>query len=162
MELLIIRHAIAYPHGTAGYEEDDRPLTPEGRRKFELAARGLARIVGPPDVLLTSPLPRARQTAEIAAEAWGGPSLTEEAALAAADIDAVLAAVDRHPRDARVAVVGHEPYVSELLARLLGTDETDRLEFRKGGAALINLPGPAASGGRLEWYVRPKILRRLA
>ena len=161
MKLLIIRHAIAYPHGTPEYEEDERPLTPAGRRKFEKAARGLAEIIGPPDVLLTSPLPRARQTAEIAAQAWGGVSPTEEPALADDDIDAVLSAIDRLPRDARVAVVGHEPYVSALLGRLLGTDKTDRLEFRKGGAALVDMPGPAANGGRLEWYVRPKMLRRL-
>jgi phosphohistidine phosphatase len=162
MKLLIVRHAIAYPHGTPDYEEDERPLTPEGRRKFERAARGLVKIIGPPDVLLTSPLPRARQTAEIAAEAWGGVSPTEEPALADGDIDAVLRAIDRLPRDARIAVVGHEPHVSALLGRLLGVDHTDRLEFRKGGAALVNLPGSALNGGRLEWYVRPKILRKLA
>lgn len=162
MKLLIIRHAIAHPHGTPEYEEDERPLTPQGRRKFEQAARGLARIADPPDALLTSPLPRARQTAEIAAQAWGGLSLTEEPALADDDIGAVLKAIDRYPRDACVAVVGHEPHVSALLGRLLGTEETDRLEFRKGGAALVDLPGAATGGGRLEWYVRPKLLRRLA
>jgi phosphohistidine phosphatase len=162
MKLLIVRHAIAYPHGTAEYEDDERPLTPAGRRKFQEAARGLAEIVGRPDVLLTSPLPRARQTAEIAAAAWGDVAVTEEPALADDDIDAVLRVLDRLPRDARVAVVGHEPHVSALLGRLLGTDETERLAFRKGGVALVDLAGPPADGGRLEWYLRPKLLRKMA
>ena len=87
----------------------------------------------------------------------GGRRVTSEG-----DIDAVLKVIDRLPRDARVVVVGHEPHVSALLGRLLGTGDTDRLEFRKGGAALVTLPKAAANGGRLEWFVRPKILRKLA
>ena len=69
MRLLIIRHAAAVERGTPGLGDDDRPLTPKGKSRFRAAAKGLARIVARPDVLLTSPLPRARQTAEIAARA---------------------------------------------------------------------------------------------
>src|SRR5262245_23926901 len=71
MKLTIIRHAIAVPAGTEGIADDERPLMPKGRRRFREVARGLAEVCEPPDVLLTSPLPRARETAEIAAEAWG-------------------------------------------------------------------------------------------
>src|SRR5712691_2564228 len=72
MRLLFIRHAIAVPRGTPGIPDDERPLTPDGEKRFRKAARGLARIAAPPEILLTSPLPRARKTAEIAAQAWGG------------------------------------------------------------------------------------------
>jgi phosphohistidine phosphatase len=65
------------------------------------------------------------------------------------------------PTDATVALVGHEPWLSALLARLLGSGEADRFTFKKGGAALVDVPGPPAEGGRLVWYVRPKILRAL-
>ena len=71
MKLLIIRHAIAVSRNSADLPDDERPLTGRGRRRFRKAADGLARIVDRPDVLLTSPLRRAVQTAEIAAKAWG-------------------------------------------------------------------------------------------
>src|SRR5262245_21183379 len=66
MRLLIIRHAIAVPRGTADIPDDERPLTKRGRRRFRTAAAGLARVVKRPDFVLSSPLPRARETAEIA------------------------------------------------------------------------------------------------
>jgi phosphohistidine phosphatase len=161
MNLMIIRHAIAVPHGTKGVAEDERPLTSEGRRKFERAAKGLARAARAPDVLLSSPLPRAWQTAEIAAAAWGGPAPRKTPALADGDNDALAAALAKCAKDATVAVVGHEPHVSALLALLLGTKEDERLEFRKGGAALVELSGPLEDGGRLVWYLPPRLLRRL-
>jgi phosphohistidine phosphatase SixA len=58
-------------------------------------------------------------------------------------------------------VVGHEPWVSELVARLLGTRHDERLEFKKGGVALVEVPGRLAGGGRLVWYLPPKVLRKL-
>jgi phosphohistidine phosphatase SixA len=57
--------------------------------------------------------------------------------------------------------VGHEPHLSDLLARLLGGAAPERLTFRKGGVALVELPGALAEGGRLVWYLRPRILRQL-
>ena len=161
MKLLIIRHAIAVPRGTPGIPDGDRPLTPKGRRRFRRAARGLARIIGRPDVILASPLPRALETAEIAAEAWGRVTPTPEPALAGDNVDEILAAVDARPQNWTVAVVGHEPTLSALLARLLGSSASERLTFRKGGAALVTLPGATAAGGQLVWYLRPRILRSL-
>lgn len=166
MRLLIIRHAIAVPAGQAGVPDGERPLTGRGRRRFRRAARGLARIADPPDVLLTSPLRRAVQTARIAARAWGGIEPVEEPSLAGADLDAVLAAVMHASEVAGapaglVAVVGHEPSTSSLLARLIGGSRPERLEFRRGGAALVELPGPAGEGGRLVWYLQPRVLRAL-
>ena len=71
MRLYIVRHGIAFPHGTPGMAEDDRPLTKEGIRKMQQTAKGLRAIDCVPDVILSSPLPRARQTAEIVLEALG-------------------------------------------------------------------------------------------
>ncbi|HEY8233456.1 MAG TPA: phosphoglycerate mutase family protein, partial [Vicinamibacteria bacterium] len=112
MKLLIVRHAIAVPHGTPGVAENDRPLTPEGELKFREAAKGLARILDRPDALLTSPWLRARQTAAIAAEAWGGIEPKPEDALASGSFEAQAKALDRFPEDATVAIFGHEPWVS--------------------------------------------------
>ena len=161
MQLLIIRHAIAVPRGTPGIPDPDRPLTPEGEKKFREAARGLARLVERPNALLTSPWRRAKQTAAIAAEAWGRLEPEETAALAGGSFEDQAAALDRYPGDATVAVVGHEPYVSDLLARLLGTRHEDRVEFKKGGAALVDVPGRLAAGGQLVFFLPPKVLRKL-
>ena len=161
MQLLIIRHAIAVPRGTPGIPDEDRPLTPEGEQKFREAAEGLAKLVDRPDALLTSPWRRARQTAAIAAAAWGRIEPEETAALASGSFEEQAAVLDRYPRDATVAVVGHEPWVSELLARLLGTRHDARLEFKKGGAALVDVPGRLAGGGSLVFYLPPRVLRKL-
>src|SRR6266705_1814408 len=141
MRVLIIRHAAAVPSGTPGIADDDRPLTPKGEAKFRVAATGLARIADRPDVLLTSPLPRARATA---------------------GVDAILAALRHQPREATVAIVGHEPVLGALLARLLGAPEGEQFPFKKGGAALVDLPQAPSGGARLIWFLKPKILRALA
>jgi len=161
MRLLLIRHAIAVPRGTPAIADDDRPLTPKGARRFRKAARGLARLVERPRVLLTSPRLRARQTATLAGRAWGRLEPVVEPALADDDAKRVLVALAPHPADATVALVGHEPQLSALLAALVGAAEPERLEFRKGGAALVDLDGPPAAGGRLVWFLPPRLLRRL-
>ena len=161
MKLLIVRHAIAVPHGTPGVAENDRPLTPEGELKFREAAKGLARVLDRPDALLTSPWLRARQTAAIAAEAWGGIEPKLEDALASGSFEAQAKVLDKFSEDATVAIFGHEPWVSELLGRLLGTRASERLTFKKGGAALVDVPDELAGGGSLVWYLTPKLLRKL-
>jgi phosphohistidine phosphatase len=162
MRLLIIRHASAVPSGTPGLADDDRPLTPRGRARFRVAARGLATIADRPDVLLTSPLPRARATAEIAARAFGRIEPAVEPVLAHGAVGDIVTALARQPRDATVAIVGHEPVLSALLARLVGAAEGERFAFKKGGAALVDLPDGARRSGRLVWFIKPWILRALA
>lgn len=160
MRLIIIRHAIAVPHGTPGFADEDRPLTREGEARFKEAARGLAQAYDRPDALLTSPWLRARQTAAIAGAAWKTePRATE--ALAGGTFEEQAAVLDAFPRDATVAVVGHEPYVSDLLGRLLGTKRTERLTFKKGGVAVVDVAGALAEGGALVACLPPKLLRRL-
>src|SRR5687768_12925991 len=120
MRLVIIRHAIAVDRETTDLPDEDRPLTRKGIRRFRSAARGLARLLPRPDTLFTSPLVRARQTARIAARAWGGPDPVEAAALAGGEFKDVAKTLAGFPGEAVVAIVGHEPQVSEILARLLG------------------------------------------
>jgi phosphohistidine phosphatase len=162
MQLLIIRHAIAVERGTPGIPDEDRPLTPEGEEKFAEAAKGLAAIVDRPDALLTSPLLRAKQTASLAAAAWGKVEPTEAAALAGGSFEEYADALDHYRGDSTVAIVGHEPHLSAVLARLVGSRHDDRLAFKKGGAALVDVPGRLAGGGHLVWFLPPKVLRKLA
>jgi phosphohistidine phosphatase len=159
MKLLLVRHAAAMPRGTAGVFDDERPLTSSGSTKFRAAARGLAQIIRRPDVLLTSPFARARVTAEIAARAFKHVAPQLEPALADESVDGIIIALKRHPPGATVALVGHEPLLSALLARLLGAAEGERVTFEKGGAALVNLPDGPAAPGRLIWFLPPRVLR---
>ena len=161
MHLLIIRHAIAVDRGTPGIPDEERPLTPEGELKFREAAKGLVRLVDRPDALLTSPLLRAKQTAAIVASAWGQIVPKETSPLAGGSFEEQAEVLDRYPDDATVAVVGHEPHLSGLLARLLGSRRDDRLTFKKGGAALVDVPAHLAEGGELVWFLPPKVLRKL-
>jgi phosphohistidine phosphatase len=162
VKLLLVRHAAAVPSGTPGVPDDERPLTPEGAAKFRVAAKGLARITRRPDVLLTSPLPRARATAEIAARAFKRIEPTVEPALAHGSVDDIMTALGKRPPNVTIALVGHEPTLSMILARLLGAADGERLAFKKGGAALVDLPDGPSAGGQLVWFLKPKVLRALA
>jgi phosphohistidine phosphatase len=124
--------------------DNERALTPEGKRLFARAAEGLARLVSKPDALLVSPLRRAKQTAEFLEVAWG-MEMTLEPTLASGSVEMILAMLDKHPPDASVVLVGHEPTVSVLVARLVGSSEA--VTFEPGAAALIEQ-------GRLVWFRR--------
>ena len=159
MKLLLLRHAIAVPADTSGIADEDRPLTSKGRKRFKKAARGLAEIGSTPDLLLVSPLLRARETAELAGKVWGVKA-TPEPLLAGGTPEALLAAVAAHSKPNVVVLVGHEPDLSRLLAHLIGGNG-ERLSFKKGGAALVELDDDTTSSGRLIWFMPPRLLRSL-
>src|ERR1700730_16657974 len=115
MRLLIIRHAAAVPRGTPGIPDDDRPLTPKGEAKFRVAAQGLARITDRPDVLLTSPLPRARVTADIPARRFERLPPRVGPAPGQGGVAAILSALPHQPPEALVPIAGHEPVLGALL-----------------------------------------------
>jgi phosphohistidine phosphatase len=159
MRLYLIRHASAVPSGTPGIPDDERPLTPRGEKRWKRAARGLARVLKRPDALLSSPLPRAWRTAEIAAAAWGRVDAQPTEALADGDLEAWSALLGAYGPDARVALVGHEPHLSSLLARLVGGNAV-RMPFKKGGVAVVDVTGPLSGGGTLVAVLPPGLLRR--
>ena len=142
--------------------DPDRPLTSEGEKKFKKAAKGLSRLVGPPDAILTSPWVRARRTAELAAAAWGAPEPKDTPALTGGEIGALDKALSAYGKKSTVAIVGHEPWLSALLAHLLGTGKEGRVVFKKGGAALVDVPASLADGGTLVFFLPPGVLRELA
>lgn len=160
--LFLLRHAPAVPRGTPGYADDARPLTAEGARKMRRAAPSVRMLVGKVDKLLTSPLPRARRTAEIVSGALGkSPRELPELAPGRPPHE-VEKALSREKSGARLLLVGHEPGLSELAAFLTGSRRAG-IAFKKGGLARIDVAGtPAGRPGTLAWLVTPRILRRLA
>lgn len=164
MHLYLLRHAIAVPRGTPGYPNDDRPLTEEGARRMTRAAEGLARVVGRVDVILTSPLSRALQTARIAAEALDRAERVQlcDALLPTEPAREVFSHLRGLPGASGVLLVGHEPTMGLLASLLLGTEESV-VEFRKGAACLIEVSSmPPERPGLLRWHLQPRHLRALA
>ena len=164
MQLYLVRHAIADIRDPLRWPDDSaRPLTQRGIGRFESAAPGLVRLCPKLDRLLTSPLVRARQTADILhAHGWPAPDVIEELRpeVPAARTLEALAAYEGMPG---VAMVGHEPAIGEFLSYLLAASETAvRSLWRKGGAALVELPELRAGAGMLVWYLPPRALRSLS
>jgi phosphohistidine phosphatase len=161
-ELYFVRHGLAEERGDTWPDDTKRPLTEEGMSRLRKAVRGLSRIGVAIDVVLTSPLVRARQTADIVA---GGldprPSIVNVDSLApAGSYAAVLADLEKHSRKCRLALVGHEPMMGELAARLVGSRHP--IEFKKGGVCRIDVENlPPAGPADLRWMLTPKILRAL-
>ena len=165
MIVYVVRHAPAGQHDPDRYPDDtQRPLTKKGRRKFARAARGLARFAAKPDVVLTSPWVRARQTAEVLAKRAGWPDPQDANALAgSADPADVIPLLANLGSIESVALVGHEPNVGELTSLLL-TGDPRRLavSFKKGGVACLELAAEVAPGrAHLLWLVGPGLLRRV-
>jgi len=167
MQLLLIRHAIAEDRDVwagTGNSDDERPLTDEGRGKMALNAKGIRSAVETIDLLVTSPLVRARQTAQIVADAFKLTRLETTKTLAP---DAALADfvewLEKHGDMRVVAAVGHEPHLSTLATWLLTGVEESRVELKKGAACLIDFgKEPVLAGGRLRWSIAPAQLRDLA
>src|SRR4029077_3657076 len=123
------------------------------------AARGLARIGVRFHVILTSPFVRTRQTAEIVATAFNErpPIVAIESLAPGGSIQSLLSDLERQARRSRVAVVGHEPGIGELAARLAGARSP--IEFKKGAVCRIDVKTFPAGPGKLRWFLTTKILR---
>ncbi len=163
--LLLVRHAIAEQRDVfarTGRADGYRPLTAKGTRRMRLAARGLRDLVDQIDLLATSPLVRAVQTAEILSDEFDEIPIVETDVIAMGPDAAFLAWYRGVSDTGLVAVVGHEPYLGEWASWLVDGSAADYLVFKKGGACLIEFPGPIEPDcGVLRWYEAPARLREL-
>ena len=162
LELYLIRHGIAAERGKEWPDDSKRPLTPDGISRLRKTARGLNAIGVGFDQIVTSPLVRTRQTADIFAEELKSkpPVVTADALAPAGTPASVIQEIARHVRKPRVALVGHEPNLGELAAQLIGSRTP--LEFKKGGICRIDFDVlPPKGAGALRWFLTPKILRAL-
>lgn len=162
MLLYIIRHAWAEePDPTVWPDDAGRPLTDEGRKRFARQVKALAQNGFAPDVVVTSPLVRCRQTAEIVVKQVDGkPRLIERLELVPGSNLAGLLDWTIHDLadQESVAWVGHAPDVGDMTAALIG-DGSVAIRFAKGAIAAIDFPGPPrCQQGDLRWFVTAKIL----
>jgi phosphohistidine phosphatase len=152
-------------HGQAGsrteWQGDDsaRPLTTDGKRRMQREAVAIRSLGVSPDVIVSSPLVRAQQTAEIVAKGLDRlDRLIMDPRLGPGFDPRQLKAVLAEHRDASaLLLVGHEPDFSETISRLIGGG---RLDVKKGGLALVELDDRDSPAGRLLWLLPPRVLDR--
>lgn len=156
MQLFLVRHAIAVP-ASPDFPDAARPLTPDGRRRFEKVVRGLDRLDVKLDRLYHSPWTRAVETANLLTELLDGQSVVEQGLARTPDAELI----GRFEGE-RAAAVGHEPWMSELLSLLVSGTKglAGNVVFRKGGVAWLE--GEARPKGmKVRAFLPPLVLRRL-
>jgi phosphohistidine phosphatase len=163
MDLYLVRHGVAHDQDPDRWPNDvDRPLTTDGEREFLDCARALARVADAPEATLSSSFARAWRTAELLSKGAGWPGPQEFSALEAdRPTVAVLEALAPFGARRSLALVGHEPGMSELAWLLLAGEPRERvIRFKKGAVALLKTSGaPAAGGASLRWLLTPQTLR---
>ena len=153
MQLYFLRHGEAdWPGWTK--PDDERPLTDFGKKEVRQVAKFLDRLKAKPDVIVSSPLPRALQTAEAAAEQLKTKLCQDEALGPGFGISELSAVLKRHGSKA-LMLVGHEPDFSSVISALTG----GFIKMSKAGIALVDLD-PETQKGRLLWLFPPKFARK--
>jgi phosphohistidine phosphatase len=161
MDLYIIRHAWATDRDDPRWSDDDeRPLSEEGRVRFAKMVTRLADLGVTPEIIATSPLTRCVETAQILAAGTGRGKVTLLDELRpGSNLDALLHWTARQAREHEaIAWLGHAPDVNRLAAAMIG-DGTALIHFAKGSVAAIHFDGPPFLGdGELCWLATAKVL----
>ena len=164
MNLYILRHGIAADRGAEYPDDDLRPLTSKGINRMRREAVGIDALGIAPDLIITSPLTRAIQTAEIVQQGLAvPPRMKISTALVPeshpSQVLQELAA--NHSATSSVMLVGHEPHLSGLASYILTGQVSWLIRLKKGALCCIDLL-PATGRGQLLWALAPKQLRALA
>ena len=153
MQLYFLRHGEAdWPDWTK--PDDERPLTDFGKKEVRQVAKFLERLKVKPDLIVTSPLPRASQTAEIAADYLKVKLRTDELLEPGFGMSELRTVLKRH-RSKVLLVVGHEPDFANVISELTGAS----LKLSKAGVALLDID-PESDEGKLLWLFPPKFARK--
>ena len=167
MKLLVVRHGAAMDKdefARTGESDDFRPLTDEGKEEMKEISKGLHAAVEELDVLATSPLVRARETADIMAAEYGIklPEV-ERSLMPGTSFSDFEDWCETQGEKKVIAVVGHDPHLSSLVTWLLTGRNDPRIRLKKGGACLLSFESPPRrESGTLNWLLTPRQLRRMA
>ena len=166
MELYLLRHGLAVEPGTAGFEEDAvRPLTGKGRRQLRKIAGAIKKLEPEFDLILSSPLQRAKQTAEIVADKLKlKKRLKFSNALAPAGAATILVRqlTREKPAPKKVLLVGHEPDLGRLLSLLASGGHDLQVDFKKAGLCKLEIEKlHAGKCAALAWLLTPKQLKMM-
>lgn len=164
VNVFLLRHGIAVERGTAGYENDfDRPLVPKGRRQLRQSCAAMKEMGLGFDVVLSSPLVRAKQTAEIVAEELKLKKRLHfsDALKPGGRAEKLVAELNRlDPPPENVLLVGHEPDLSGLVSLFTTGGRGLRLDFKKGGLARLATENLVCGQcAQLVWLLTPKQMK---
>lgn len=167
MNLYFMRHGIAVDRGDAAKPSDDREraLTPKGIKRMQKAAKGLLSLSLPLDRLLTSPLARARQTAQIVAEVLHMVDRLEEIQELCPDrsVQDLLSGLAAYSGKNNILLIGHEPLLSSTVSFLLSGKAGAEIRLKKGGICCLEVDSlPPKERPILNWALAPKQLRLMA
>ncbi|MBI4563380.1 MAG: phosphohistidine phosphatase SixA [Planctomycetes bacterium] len=151
MRIIIARHAEAEEAGSKPDEE--RELTEQGRETAKLLGRLLSATIDKIDAVWSSPLPRAIQTARLAAEPFQAPPRLEPELAPGGDLETLCWKLSREA-DSTVLVVGHQPDLGRLAARLLGLQSA--IELKKGGICIVDTRDPMKPIARAVATLQPR------
>jgi phosphohistidine phosphatase len=158
MRLFLLRHGIAEDAGP-NLRDFDRALTEKGRSELTWIARGMRRLKITPDAVLSSPLVRARETADLVAPVLGSSVEVVEALASGARFNAFQRVIEAHLASEALMLVGHEPDLSDTAAALIGA-HLGAVVLKKAGLIRIDLFGRAEPrAGQLRWLLAPTQLR---
>jgi phosphohistidine phosphatase len=155
MKLYFLRHGIAADRDKWQGNDFERPLTREGRERMQREAKTIARLDLGLDAILTSPLVRAKETAEIAAEPLKLRPEPDERLGPQFDVQRLGEIVRERDGGDCLMLVGHEPNMSETIGEIVGGA---RIDLKKGGLACVELSDASDLAGDLVWLIPPKVL----
>jgi phosphohistidine phosphatase len=162
MELYFLRHGKAVEPGSSGAGDDfGRQLTEQGIDEMEAEAEAFERLGLKPDVILTSPLVRAKETAEIVAKRLGLKKrlIVAEPLSSGCDLERLRNLLSQHSSAEKVMLVGHEPDFSSMVGELIGGGASS-VEIKKAAVAAVTINRSARPGsGTLRWLLPPRVLR---
>jgi phosphohistidine phosphatase len=161
MDIYFLRHASANHYDPAG-DDDKRPIDKTGEQQSHDVGRALAALELKLDVMISSPLKRALQTAEIVASELGHKDkiVTDTALRPEAgyqDFEALLA---RYGKKKAIMVVGHNPSMTDFLTRMLSGESAGFIDFKKGSVAKVERDG-GRQPAMLKWFLTPKVVRAI-
>jgi len=173
MRILLIRHGIAEDRerfAKSGHADELRPLTVDGRKKMRKVADGIVKLVPKLDLIATSTLVRAVETGQIVARAFdAGRGGHKVKVVEARELEPGTAGsklvkwIARHAGVHVLALVGHEPDLSELAGTMVGGTGRPILALKKGGACLSEIDDPSAPAtGKICCLLTPRQLRKIA
>ncbi|HET9392326.1 MAG TPA: phosphohistidine phosphatase SixA [Candidatus Rubrimentiphilum sp.] len=156
MKVYFLRHGIAAEPADWKGTDYDRPLTDDGRKRMGREAKAIRELDLDLDAIVTSPLARARATAEIVASALKITTIKEDERIAGDfDISSLAEILQDHADAKALMLVGHEPSMSATIGRLIGEA---RVNLKKGGLACVELPDCSTMVGELLALIPPKVL----
>lgn len=161
MIIYLVRHASAGQHLMDLKKDERRPLDADGIEQCGVVGRALAALNAQPDVIISSPLKRATQTASLVGNELGyeGKLLLETALRPEASFADFRRMLDKYAKHEAIMIVGHNPSISEFLARMIAKAGCEaQVDFKKGAVARVETVRHSAT---LNWFFTPKIARAI-